>query len=76
MMKIYAKAMTIPAGTSYLTEGKLYETYTVGSDGYDGDPGGFHILDDDNDELFCLWEGCDFLADGNWERIEKEEPSK
>ena len=46
----------------YLTPGKVYDIYEV--DGY-----GFLMIDDEGDELSCLFIGCAHLDGRNWEVI-------
>ena len=76
MTKIYAKTDTSSAVCGYLTEGKEYETYPVGEDGFDGTPDGFHVLDDEDYEIYCRWEHCAHLNGDSWTRVEVKDELK
>lgn len=57
------KAITdsVPAGLGYLTDGKAYDIL-------EDDGRLFTIVDDQGDEIDCLWEGCAHLDGGNWSK--------
>lgn len=74
--RIYAVAETVPPNKQrYLIPGKWYplvpsERFDVGESGEV--LGGFSIIDDEGDDIFCLWSACGHLEGGNWTRIEEE----
>lgn len=47
----------------YLTPGKVYDIY-------EADEYGFSMIDDEGDELGCLFEGCSHLNGKDWEVVE------
>lgn len=47
----------------YITPEKMYE---VSHD--DGKI--FHAINDDGVDMFCVWEGCAHLDNGDWTRVE------
>lgn len=60
-MTVYAKC---PEGDwDYLTAGKLYPVHNEHS-------GGFSLVDNEGDEISCLWNNCPHIDGYNWERVE------
>lgn len=55
-------------GPAYLTAGKPYRL-TEDSAGT-----GFHVTDDDGDEIYCLMENCAHLNGGDWHKVEAPTP--
>lgn len=61
--EVYARAPQHITDADYLTPGKDY--LVVESYGSTA----FEIIDDADDQIFCLWEDCCHLSGGNWERV-------
>lgn len=60
-MAIYAIS---PVSVGDVTAGKKYPVSEWGAHA-------FHISDDAGDQIFCLWEGCAFIGDRDWQRVEE-----
>lgn len=63
-MAIYARTPKHINDAEYLTADSDYRlTHEAGPR--------FWVLDDEGDEISCLWEGCAHLSGGEWTRVEK-----